>query len=262
VISPSFLISDREHTEYKLIDLAVRTRVVISAVDARGVHTNENGSSEGNVPGEFSDGTGGIFFHNNNDVEEGVRRTTTGPEFTYVLGFSPTDLKNDGRYHSLKIRIIGREKLSVSGRGGYFEPKSVGESAQIENDEISNAVFSRDEATGLPIQLRTQFIKADQPVARLTVSTLADLRELPHQNVNGHYETSLRIVAAVFDRNGKYLSEIDKRVQVIWTLDKEEVRTVAKCDIILDSGAYLVRLVVRESHAHLLFAQSSPIVIP
>lgn len=262
IISPSFLISDREHTEYKLIDLAVKTHVTINSLDARGVYTDDNSSSEPNVLGEFADGTGGLFFQNNNNIEEGVRRVSVGPEFTYLIGFSPSDLKNDGSFHSLKVKLMGREKLQVSGREGYFEPKQKAESLQLENEEISGAIFSKEESRDLPVQMQTQFIRANEPIARLTVLAKVNLADLPHRTINGRNEVKLRIVAAVFDRNGKYLNEIDRKVDLAWDEGKAELRTAAKYDIILDSGTYLVRLVVRDAQSQRLSSQNAVIEIP
>jgi hypothetical protein len=57
------------------------------------VLTDENDQiADSNVLAEFTDGTGGTFFPNNNDLTEGLRRIASPPEFVYQLGFSPQDL--------------------------------------------------------------------------------------------------------------------------------------------------------------------------
>ena len=65
--------------------------------------------------------TGGTFFHNNNDLDEGFRRTADTPEYIYVLGFSPQKL--DGKFHKLKVTLNGPEKLTVQARQGYYALK-------------------------------------------------------------------------------------------------------------------------------------------
>jgi VWFA-related protein len=67
---------------------------------------------------DFAYGTGGTFFHNNNDLEIGLRRTADPPEFVYVLGFSPQRL--DGKFHKLKVKVNQSEKLTVQARQGYY----------------------------------------------------------------------------------------------------------------------------------------------
>ena len=70
------------------------------------------------VMAELAYGTGGTFFHNNNDVDEGFRRTADAPEYIYVLGFSPQKL--DGKFHKLSVKLAVPEKLTVQSRQGYY----------------------------------------------------------------------------------------------------------------------------------------------
>jgi VWFA-related protein len=72
---------------------------------------------------ELADGTGGVFFHNNNDVNEGFRRVAARPEYSYVLAFSPQDVKFDGRFHKLKVTVNSGSKVTVQARKGYYAPK-------------------------------------------------------------------------------------------------------------------------------------------
>jgi len=41
----------------------------------------------------LADGTGGKFFHNRNDVDAAMREAGAAPAFSYLLGFSPQNLK-------------------------------------------------------------------------------------------------------------------------------------------------------------------------
>ena len=75
------------------------------------------------VLADLAYGTGGTFFHNNNDMNEGFRRTADAPEYVYVLGFSPQKL--DGKFHKLKVKLKGPERLNVQARQGYYALKPV-----------------------------------------------------------------------------------------------------------------------------------------
>ena len=72
----------------------------------------------------LADSTGGVFFHNNNDLDEGLRRVAETPEYSYVLAFVPQNLKLDGSYHSLKVTVKNPPKLNVQARRGYYAPKN------------------------------------------------------------------------------------------------------------------------------------------
>ncbi len=75
-----------------------------------------------NVMAELADGTGGTYFHNSNDLEGGFKRLTTGPEYLYLLEFSVKNVKQDGTYHRLKVKV-DRNGLNLQARHGYFAPK-------------------------------------------------------------------------------------------------------------------------------------------
>jgi VWFA-related protein len=145
VISPGFFISD-DQDQVQIMDLAVRGEVTVSALDPRGLVTGNDITNENSAvfdahnPGkrtyefmgaqieqatldELTDATGGIFFHNNNDLDEGFKRVGAPPEYSYNLAFAPQNTKLDGRYHKLKVTLARDQKLTVQARKGYYAPK-------------------------------------------------------------------------------------------------------------------------------------------
>jgi VWFA-related protein len=121
----------------EIVDRALRSNVMISTLDARGLYTDsvydasrQNSVSpqmspfsvvpsaaatvDADVLAELADGTGGTFFHNNNDLVEGFRRVAAAPEFFYVLGFTPQNLKLDGTFHARKTNESHYQRQSAA----------------------------------------------------------------------------------------------------------------------------------------------------
>ena len=44
------------------------------------------------------------------------------PEAYYFLAFVPQNFKFDGHFHTLKVKLIPKEKLDVQARRGYYAP--------------------------------------------------------------------------------------------------------------------------------------------
>jgi VWFA-related protein len=72
--------------------------------------------------GELAYGTGGSFFHNSNDLNGGMKVLAQGPECVYMLELPLGDVKQDGSYHRLKVKVE-RGGVDVQAREGYFVPK-------------------------------------------------------------------------------------------------------------------------------------------
>lgn len=147
LVSSGFLsLSAEEKTEEsRLMDLAAQSNVVLSALDARGLYTTELNASERslgsgqllqlqaeyhrstmtsneNVMAELADATGGTYFHNSNDLDAGLKVLTAVPECIYVLELSLADVKPNGSYHRLKVKV-DRDGMQLQARRGYFVPK-------------------------------------------------------------------------------------------------------------------------------------------
>ena len=71
---------------------------------------------------ELTDGTGGTYFHNSNDLQGGLQALAVVPEYMYLLELSLQNVKLDGAYHPLKVKV-DQEGLKLVARQGYFAPK-------------------------------------------------------------------------------------------------------------------------------------------
>jgi hypothetical protein len=77
------------------------------------------------VLAEFAQGTGGRFVHNDNDLQSGFHALADRQD-VYVLTFAPKDLKQDGKYHELKVTMTQKPKgYSIAARRGYFAASMV-----------------------------------------------------------------------------------------------------------------------------------------
>ena len=145
LVSDGFLPIEGEarYAESQLLDLAVQSNVTINAIDARGLYATSMTASDdlrGRSPrkveeyrrnsksieeqamGELAEGTGGTFFHNNNNLDAGFKAITQAPEVVYMLELPLDGVKANGSYHSLKVKV-DREGTTVQTRRGYFMPE-------------------------------------------------------------------------------------------------------------------------------------------
>jgi len=68
--------------------------------------------------------TGGEYIRNFNDLSRAMGEVLERTALTYILTFEPADLKLDGKYHRLKVRLKGGPKgARVVHRPGYYAPQ-------------------------------------------------------------------------------------------------------------------------------------------
>jgi VWFA-related protein len=290
LVSPGFLLTnDHRSDETEVMDRAIRANVVISSLDARGLYViipggdvstptkvtpdgrnlkaryaSESASADEDVMADLAAATGGTFFHNGNDLGEGFNTISAQPDFIYVLGFSPQNLKVDNSFHALKVTLTtGGYQLQA--RRGYFVRQWAAEPAGREKQEIEEALFSRAEIHNLPVELFAQFFRVGDKV-RIVTFARVDVKLLHFRKVDGRNTNKLTFVGGVFDRNGNYVTRIETSVDL--RLKNETIETPPKSGVLFKShvdvapGNYVVRMIVRDSEGQMMSGQNSVVEIP
>ena len=259
--SPGWVfIQDQLQDEQPAIDLAIKSGVVINALDVRGV----TGAAGGMVD-DFAFGTGGRAFHGN-FLDLGLQELATTPEVSYLLGFSPQNIKLDGSFHQLKVTLKSSPGMSVQARLGYYAPDHLASADEDAKEEVTQALFSRDEMNDIPVAMTTQLFKASASEARLTVMSSVDVRKLHFRNADGRNVNSVRMVCALFDRDGNFIQASAKTIQLnlqdATLQNKLNDGIPVRSDFTVPPGAYIVRLVVRDAEGQTMTAQNGAVRIP
>ncbi len=193
-----------------MFEAASRANVAIYSVDPRGVASETDalmqvsGMPEGSALGieqvtkgvreelqrqlgtlrTFSEVTGGLALVGTNDFQTGFRRIVEYNSAYYVLGYTLTNLKHDGKFHDITVRVK-RPGLRVRARKGYYA--------------MRNAA-----AAATPVDPTVALLNSPMPVGglglRLTTSTLKDRAST---NVRVHLTVELNGRDLVLDGNNK-----------------------------------------------------------
>ncbi|HUP03963.1 MAG TPA: VWA domain-containing protein [Bryobacteraceae bacterium] len=211
---------------------------------------------------EVASATGGQFFENSNSLDAGMARLAATPEYLYVLGFSPRDIKSDGKFHSLKVSLLESRGLAVEARKGYWAPL-VSTDPRQPPKQIEEAVFSRGEVSDIPVDVQTRIAKTSADKATLSVAAKVDLGKVSFRKEQGRNKGDLTVVTGVFDNNGNYVSGVQKvfnlrlRDETLHSGPGLTVRNTFE----LPPGVYLVRLVVRDSASQTVSSKNTTVEI-
>jgi VWFA-related protein len=293
-VSPGFFTETQKYAISEIADRALRSKVIINTFDSKGLFApvplgdatrrpivtpdrpdlvgektlNKIASYQFDVEilADLAQDTGGVYFHNSNDLELGFRKVGALADAYYVLAFSPQNLKLDGRFHQLKVSLNVPERYTLQARRGYFAPRKSEDAASQEKDDLAEAVFSQDEMRGLPVEVHTQFFKVNGRETKLSIFAHLDVHLLRFRKEQGRNLNSLTFVTALFDRDGKYVTGQEKRIEFrlldssLERLSKSGITNKAIFEV--PPGTYMVREVVRDTEQGQMSGLNRTVEIP
>ena len=304
-VSPGFMSQSQQYQLDRVMDRALRSQVVISSLDPRGlavllreadatisrsylatgsvqasVYRNDSSReiTATTVMSELASGTGGEYFHDNNDLKAGFTAVAGSPVY-YLLAFAPTDMKDDGKFHSLKVTLAEKHKgFSVQARRGYFAPRSEAEAeAEAKRDaasdveahaqeQIREAVFSKTDRQQLPIALDAKLSTTKNDLRALSLFGHLDAKTLHFRKEGEHNVNTVTFVFAIFDQKENLLAS-QRRSARVNVLDGQlpgffKVGIEADMTFQLKPGIYRIREVVADSEDQHMTALSKMIKIP
>jgi len=161
VASPGFLAGSKARLVDLLARRATRLHIIVSTLDTTGLlrqlaapaptHNRKlDGEREGLVAAknqmmadrasmaadvlmDLSTMTGGKFVANMDDLGSGFKATIPLPPAYYVLGYYPSDSRENGSFHSVSIKVVRHGLMGVQAPSGYYAP---GTASQIARSSV------------------------------------------------------------------------------------------------------------------------------
>ena len=285
----------------RLTDAANRSSVVIYSIDPRGlmytgltaadnvrgmtaeqitnVHAQRSqqlwDSQDGLV--RLAKETGGLFLHDNNDLDGQVRKVVEDGEGYYLIGYHPDASTFDAKtgqpkFHSLSVRVK-QPGLHVRYRSGFFgtTDHQAAPLPQDRRSQIAHALTSPFSSGALHVRLTSLFSQAKptppppksagkgavpsgSPTGAYVNSMFYyDPRELQFSDEpDDWHKAVIDIVAVTFGDNGQMVDAIDKT----WTIrvKGDTYKKVLKDGMVYSMhvpvkkpGAYQMRVVLRDT---------------
>jgi VWFA-related protein len=291
MVSDGFINLGRDNGVESLVDHALHARVTVSALDGKGLAMNMvelsarrsyapapslsvqveryNTSREVDDRGtlaEIATGTGGQFFYGDNDLLGGMRKILLPPEVSYVLTFSPSELKPDGAFHALKVTLAHGRGLVVQARKGYFAPQGQSTPEELASDDIREAMSSPYPIQGLPLAVQAEARQAGAQNEEIEVQAQLGIGTLPFQKQGDRSVDNVAFAVGLFDPDGKYVTGRQFTYALALNdatrAEMEKSGLSLKTNVSAKIGAYTLRVVVRDSQGGQLAALSQAVEVP
>ena len=216
-------LSHAEEDFHRAITTASRNNVVIYPIDPKGL-SPDGGLGESETAPErdviatlearqsltaIARATGGFALNSSNSFEQAFERIVQENSTYYVLGFSSTDDRRDGRNRKLDIRVT-RPGLVVRGRTGYLapmrseRPPAAPKPSSNMSAGVAAALRSTVAVNGLPLRVFAAPFKGPSRDATIVVAVEADASQLGIAEKDGIHVGTLEVSYFSTDMKNKF----------------------------------------------------------
>jgi VWFA-related protein len=215
---------------------------------------------------QFAEMTGGQAFYNTNDLATSFKRAADDASSYYMVGYY-LDLKNNrAGWRQLKVKV-DKKDTEVRARKGFFVTNATIHMDLTRTTDLSYALTSPIEGTGLPVSVRWLDVSGDGPtkkagfMVRLPFDGLS-LDPTGQNRVNFDFAVA---AYAVNGKDGKPANTLGKSFAPSLTdAQLADVRTKGvgfNYALDLAPGQYAVRFVVRDNVSGKIGSVTAPLTV-
>ena len=272
------------------INAAVRANLSIYSVDTRGLQAisplgdastgslrganSYNGAAIQNnfdsnfntqeVMATLSSDTGGKAFFDSNDFSPAFERVQSDTSAYFILGFRSTDIRKDGRYRRLIIKV-NRGDLKLEYRPGYYAPADFKHSNREDRErELEDELASDLPATDVAVYLEALYFRTDDTHYFVPVSLVVPGSQIPFVKGGDKDKATLDIIGEVKDAAGHSIGQARQTVKL--AIDQaQQVRqknVQYSTGFNLPIGKYHLKFVVRENETGRMGSFETDINVP
>ncbi len=272
------------------INASVRANVAIYSVDARGLQAisplgdattgNLRGANSFNgaalqnnldsnfntqeVMANLSSDTGGKAFFDSNDFSPAFDRIQKDTSAYYVIGYHSTDLRRDGRYRRLSIKI-DRGDVKLEYRPGYYAPADYQHATKDERErQLEEELASDLPSTDMAVYMQALYFRTGDDRFYVPISLVVPGSQIPFVKGGDRDKATLDIIGQVRDTAGHDIGDIRDTVK----LAVDESQQVRQKNVQyttgfnLPVGKYHVKFVVRENETGRMGSFETDLTVP
>ncbi len=272
------------------INSAVRANLAVYSVDARGLQAISplgdattgslrgasayNGAAlQNNLDSNFntqevmatlSSDTGGKAFFDSNDFSPAFDQIQKDTSAYYVIGYHSTNLKRDGGYRRLTVRV-DRPDVKLEYRRGYYAPADFKHSTKDEREqELEDELASGLPDTDLPVYLQALYFRLAPERFFVPISLVVPGSAIPFVKGGDRDKATLDIIGQVRDTAGHDIGDVRDTVKLAVN-ESEQVRqknVQYTTGFNLPTGKYHVKFVVRENETGRMGSFETDLYVP
>lgn len=211
--------------------------------------------------------TGGRMFTDLNNFAPAFKRVQQENNTYYLIGYTPSNTKADGRYRNIKVTLVDRTGLHAEARPGYYAPKSFRQFSSEDKDlQLQQAMSSETPFLDLPLAIETAYFLQPDGHYYVVLAAKVPGSSIPFHQKSEAHSTQFDFAWRATDPNGKVAGALLDTLPVKLKPDTYEQvlkgNILYEGGIVLPPGNYKLKVVVRENQSGKMGTFEKPLALP
>ncbi|HEU0007167.1 MAG TPA: VWA domain-containing protein [Terriglobia bacterium] len=176
-----------------------------------------------NILRSLASETGGLPIFNTNNLNQGLDKVDLELSNYYVLGFSSTNPKRDGKYRKLEVKTDVKG-LKLKHRNGYVDPRPPDALAGSKGERsLMSAISSPTPLTQLPVSFRPVFFYDSPQLARVPISARIQRGTIELKKKGGLMVNAVDVMGVAYAEDGSVAARFSETLNLAVEKEREEL---------------------------------------
>jgi VWFA-related protein len=211
--------------------------------------------------------TGGKLFVDDNDLALGMEKARDDIASYYIIGYYSTNVKMDGKYRRVQIKLNPELQAKIDYRSGYFGQKEFKKFTNADKeDQLAQALMLGDPLTDLSLTAELDYFRLAKDRYFIPFAVKIPGSEIALAKSKGHAQTEFEFIGQIRDSHDKLVSAMRDGIKV--KLSDETAAQLASRPVAYDTGfslppgKYSLKFLARENETGKMGTYETRFTVP
>src|ERR1035438_2871527 len=159
--------------------------------------------------------TGGKLFVDDNDLALGMEKARDDIGSYYIIGYYSTNVKMDGKYRRVEVKLAKDIQAKIDYRSGYFGEKEFRKFTNTDKeDQLAQALMLGDPLTDLSLTGELDYFRLARDRYFVPFSVKIPGSEIALAKSKGNAQTEFEFIGQVRDEHDKMVAAVRDGIKI------------------------------------------------
>ena len=211
--------------------------------------------------------TGGKLYVDDNDLALGMEKARDDIASYYIIGYYSTNIKMDGKYRRVQIKLNKDIQAKLDYRSGYFGQKEFKKfTSSDKEDQLSQALMLGDPLTDLSLTAEIDYFRLAKDRYFVPFSVKIPGAEIALAKRKGYAQTEFDFIGQVRDEHAKLIAVVRDGIKI--KLSDQSAAQLSASPLAYDTGftlppgKYSFKFLTRENETGKMGTYETNFTIP